>query len=235
MTTNAILLDRHAESLKKAGLDRINVSLDTLDKKQFESITRRDNLDEALAGIAAAKRAGFENIRLNAVAIKGLIEPQILPLIEFARQNDLAIRFIEFMPLNSTGQWTEDEVLTGEKIRQMVQDEIGPLKPLARKDPAQPATDFQLPESGATVGFINSVSQPFCGDCNRVRLTADGKIRNCLFSHEEWDIRSLLRSGAKAPEIRQVIVDCIREKRAAHGIGTADFQKPQRAMYQIGG
>lgn len=235
MTTNAILLQRHAGDLREAGLDRINVSLDTLDRKQFESITRRDSLDDALLGIRAAQEAGFCDLRLNAVAVKGLIEPQIIPLVRFAVANGLALRFIEFMPLNSSGQWSDDDVLTGKKIRDLIQAELGELKPVVRNDPSQPATDFELESSGGRVGFINSVSEPFCGDCNRVRLTADGKIRNCLFSNEEWDLRSLLRSNATQQEIRDLIVDCVSNKRRAHGIGTSGFEKPKRAMYQIGG
>lgn len=235
MTTNAILLERHAVDLKAAGLDRINVSLDTLDREQFESITRRDSLDDALKGIEAAQQAGFENIRLNAVAVKGLIEPQIVPLVKFAVQQRLALRFIEFMPLNSTGRWSDDEVLTGTKIRELIQEQFGELIPIDRPDPSQPATDFGFQSGLGTVGFINSVSQPFCGDCNRVRLTADGKIRNCLFSHAEWDMRDLLRSGSTDDELIQLIKECVANKKAAHGIGTQEFQKPERAMYQIGG
>ena len=235
LTTNAILLDRHAADLRRAGLDRINVSLDTLDAKQFEQITRRDNLDDVIRGIRAAQQAGFCNIRLNAVAVKGLIDSQILPLVKFCVENELQLRFIEFMPLNSSGNWTDSDVLTGKKIRQMIVQELGELVPCNRDDPSQPSIDYQLVDHQSTVGFINSVSEPFCGDCNRVRLTADGKIRNCLFSHEEWDLRSLLRSDATDQEIEQRIVECVSKKKAAHGIGKSDFEKPQRAMYQIGG
>lgn len=235
LTTNAILLDRHAAELRRAGLDRINVSLDTLDAKQFEQITRRDNLDDVVRGIRTAQQVGFRNIRLNAVAVEGLIESQILPLVKFCVENELQLRFIEFMPLNSSGNWTHSDVLTGKKIRQMIEQELGELVPCERDDPAQPSTDYQLFDHKGTVGFINSVSEPFCGACNRVRLTADGKIRNCLFSHVEWDLRSLLRSDATDQEIQQRIVECVSNKKAAHGIGTSDFEKPKRAMYQIGG
>lgn len=234
MTTNAVLLRQHARELRQAGLDRINVSLDTLDRQQFQSITRRDNLPEALDGIRAAQQAGFE-LRLNAVAVKGLIEPQILPLVEFAREQKLEIRFIEFMPLNSTGKWETEDVLTGRRILEMIESQLGALDPVSRQDPSQPATDFQVRSCGTRIGFINSVSEPFCGQCNRLRLTAEGKIRNCLFSSEEWDLRALIRGNASDDEIQNLIVDCVAAKKAAHGIGEEGFQKPARAMYQIGG
>ena len=235
MTTNAILLDRSAIELNEAGLDRINVSLDTLDPEQFKSITGRDNLQETLRGIQAAKAAGFKQIRLNAVAVKGLIEPQVIPLVNFCLEHELHLRFIEFMPLNSTGKWSDQDVLTGKQIREMVEAHWGALEPIDRADPAQPAQDYQLPNQHGTVGFISSVSEPFCGDCNRLRLTADGKIRNCLFSTEEWDLRTLLRNHAEDDAIKKTMLQCVSEKKAAHGIGNSDFQKPQRALYQIGG
>ncbi len=235
MTTNAILLDRLALPLKQAGLDRINVSLDTLDQKQFVEITRRDSLPQVIRGIDAAQQAGFQNLRLNAVAVKGLIEAQIIPLARFAIERRLKLRFIEFMPLNSTGRWSDSDVLTGARIRKIIEDSFGDLQPVERDDPAQPATDYRLPDGANTIGFVNSVSEPFCNACNRVRLTADGKIRNCLFSHEEWDLRNLFRSGATDAEVSRLIVDCVTQKKAAHGIGDEGFEKPQRAMYQIGG
>ena len=234
ITTNAILLENMAVDLKTAGLDRINVSLDTLDAQQFLEITKRDQLSAALAGIAAARSAGFQDIRLNAVAIKGLIEEQIVPLAKFSLENQLTLRFIEFMPLNSTGKWSTEEVLTGDQVRDILESEYGPLQSLTRQDVSQPAKDFGY-GAGGKVGFINSVSQPFCQDCNRLRLTAEGKIRNCLFSQAEWDVRQPLRDGSNDQQIMQLITDCVVNKKAAHGIGSEDFQKPERAMYQIGG
>ncbi|MDG2013795.1 MAG: GTP 3',8-cyclase MoaA [Pirellulaceae bacterium] len=235
MTTNAILLERFAAELRAAGLHRINISLDTLDTQQFKEITRRDNLEDVMRGIQAAQEAGFEEIRLNAVAVKGLIESQIIPLTRFCLEHALKLRFIEFMPLNSSGRWSDEDVLTGAKIRNMIEQEMGELMPVQRLDPAQPASDFRLAEHDGSIGFINSVSEPFCQACNRLRLTADGKIRNCLFSEEEWDLRSLLRTEATDQQIQQAMLECVKNKKAAHGIGSADFQKPQRAMYQIGG
>ena len=245
MTTNAILLSGLAGELKRAGLQRLNISLDSLDRQQFKNLTRRDQLPDVLQGIAAARQAGFEDIRLNAVAVRGLIESQIIPLAEFALENELQLRFIEFMPLNAAGAWEDNDVLSGEAIREIISGQLGELTPVEREDPSQPASDYRLKWTSSsqtnaapretTIGFINSVTEPFCAQCNRLRLTADGKLRNCLFSHEEWNLRDPLRSGATDTELVQIIQDCVRNKKAAHGIGQADFAKPERAMYQIGG
>lgn len=235
MTTNGILLAEHAQALKDAGLSRLNISLDALTEDTFRRIARRDGLDRVLAGIHAAKRVGFQRIRLNAVAIKGITEPEIVPLAQFAREHGMEMRFIEFMPLDAENNWQHDQVLSGDEIRQSIEDAIGPLEPAERPDPSQPATDFRFADGGGTIGFINPVTQPFCEDCNRLRVTAEGKLRNCLFSTVEWDARELLRSGASGAEIADLIRDCVRAKKPGHGIDSADFVKPERAMYQIGG
>jgi cyclic pyranopterin phosphate synthase len=235
LTTNGILLEEQAQALKNAGLDRINISLDALTEETFRKIARRDGLDRVLAGIQAAKRVGFEKIRLNAVAIKGITEPEVVPLANFAREQGMEMRFIEFMPLDAENHWQHDQVLSGEEIRRLIEEAIGPLEPAARPDPSQPASDFRLVDGTGTIGFINPVTQPFCEDCNRLRITAEGKIRNCLFSTVEWDARALLRGGGKDEEIAQLVRDCVRAKKPGHGIDSADFVKPQRAMYQIGG
>ncbi len=235
LTTNGILLSRQAASLRRAGLERVNISLDSLDREQFTQITRRDELTRVLEGIQEAQRVGFEKIRINAVAVRGLIEKQIVPLASFCLENNLELRFIEFMPLNATGSWTSDDVLTGGKIRQIIEREFGTLTPIDRDNPSQPASRFVYASGKGRIGFINSVSEPFCNACDRLRLTADGKIRNCLFSHEEWDLREMLRSGATQHEIEHQIRDCVNKKKAAHGIGSPAFSKPERAMYQIGG
>jgi GTP 3',8-cyclase len=235
LTTNGILLEEHAQALKDAGLSRINISLDALTEGTFRRIARRDGLDRVLAGIHAAKRVGFQRIRLNAVAIKGITEPEIVPLTEFARQHGMEMRFIEFMPLDAENHWQHDQVLTGEEIRGQIEEAIAPLEPAERPDPSQPATDFRFADGGGTVGFINPVTQPFCEDCNRLRVTAEGKLRNCLFSTVEWDIRGPMRSGASDEEIADVIRACVCAKKPGHGIDSADFVKPERAMYQIGG
>jgi cyclic pyranopterin phosphate synthase len=235
LTTNGILLEEQAQALKDAGLSRINISLDALTEETFRRISRREGLDRVLAGIHAARRVGFEKIRLNAVAIKGITEREVVPLTNFAREHGMEMRFIEFMPLDADNHWDHDQVLSGEEIRGLIEDAIGPLEPAERPDPSQPATDFHFIDGGGTVGFINPVTQPFCEDCNRLRLTAEGKFRNCLFSIVEWDARALLRGGGTDDELTQLIRDCVRAKKPGHGIDTADFVKPQRAMYQIGG
>jgi cyclic pyranopterin phosphate synthase len=235
LTTNGMLLEDQAASLKAAGLRRINISLDTLREEVFKQITRRKGLDRVLAGIAAAQRAGFEQIRLNAVAIHGITEGEVIPLATFARERDLELRFIEFMPLDADHQWSNSQLLTGAAVRAMLEEAFGPLVPATRGDASQPAVDFRFADGRGGIGFINPVSEPFCGDCNRLRLTAEGQLRNCLFSTVEWDARQLLRSGASDDELRSLVRDCVAAKAAAHGIGQREFHQPDRAMYQIGG
>jgi cyclic pyranopterin phosphate synthase len=235
LTTNGILLDKYAESLKAAGLQRVNISLDTMHESTFRQIARRDGLDRVLDGIAAAQRVGFEKIRLNAIAIQGLTEPEIVPLAEFSRQRNLELRFIEFMPLDADGQWQSDQVLSGQRIRAILEAAFGDLVPVQREDPSQPAIDYRFADQGGRIGFINPVTQPFCSDCNRLRLTSDGQVRNCLFSVEEWDARKLMRGDADDDQLAQLLLDSVAAKLAGHGIDTDQFVKPQRAMYQIGG
>ena len=235
LTTNGILLAEQAQALKDAGLSRVNISLDTLSEETFRRIARRDGLDRVLAGIHAAKRVGFKRIRLNAVAIKGLTEPEVAPLAQFARDHDMEMRFIEFMPLDAEQHWQHDQVLSGDEIRRLIEEAIGPLEPAERPDPCQPATDFNFADGRGSVGFINPVTQPFCEDCNRLRLTAEGQIRNCLFSTIEWDARAVLRGAGSDADLAQLIRDCVWAKKPGHGIDSADFVRPERAMYQIGG
>ena len=235
MTTNAILLEEQAQALKDAGLTRLNISLDSLTEETFKRIARRDGLDRVLAGIQAAKHVGFERIRLNAVAIKGITEPEIVPLANYARENQMEMRFIEFMPLDAENHWQNDQVLSGEEIRAAIEEAIGPLEPADRPDPSQPATDFRFADGSGTIGFINPVTQPFCEDCNRLRITAEGQVRNCLFSTVEWDARAILRGGGSDDELAQLVRDSVRAKKPGHGIDSSDFVRPERAMYQIGG
>jgi GTP 3',8-cyclase len=235
LTTNGILLAEHAQALKDAGLTRLNISLDALTEATFRKIARRDGLDRVLAGIQAAKRVGFERIRLNAVAIKGITEPEIVPLTNFARENGMEMRFIEFMPLDAENNWQHDQVLSGEDIRHAIEAAIGDLEPAPRPDPSQPATDYDFADGSGRIGFINPVTQPFCEDCNRLRLTAEGKVRNCLFSMIEWDARAVLRTGGTDKELLALVRDCVHAKKPGHGIDSTDFHKPERAMYQIGG
>jgi cyclic pyranopterin phosphate synthase len=235
LTTNGILLAEQAQALKDAGLSRVNISLDALTEATFRRISRRDGLDRVLAGIQAAKRVGFPRIRLNTVAIKGVTEPEISALAKFARDEQMELRFIEFMPLDADGNWQHDQVLTGEEIRASIEEAIGTLEPADRPDPSQPAMDFNYSDGQGSIGFINPVSQPFCHDCNRLRVTAEGQLRNCLFSNVEWDARALLRSDATESALAQLIRDCVRAKKPGHGIDSQDFVRPERAMYQIGG
>lgn len=235
LTTNGILLADQAESLKEAGLKRINISLDAMTEETFRKISRRDGLDRVLEGIKVAKRVGFEKIRLNAVAIANLSEPEIVPLAQFARQEQLEMRFIEFMPLDAEQNWQAEQVLSGEVIRKLIEEAIGPLVPAARPDASQPALDYNFADGSGTLGFINPVTQAFCEDCNRLRITAEGKLRNCLFSTVEWDARALLRSNASGEEIVQLVRDCVLAKKPGHGIDNEGFHRPERAMYQIGG
>lgn len=235
LTTNGMLLPDQAESLRASGVRRLNISLDTLDPDRFQQISRREGLEQVLAGIAAAQRVGFDKIKLNAVAIKGLTEPDVVPLGRFARERGLELRFIEYMPLDADGAWQNEQVLSGDEIIEMLQTEFGPLEAIKRDDPSQPATDFRFVDGGGTVGFINPVTQPFCSDCNRLRLTAEGQVRNCLFSTVEWDARAVLRRGGGDEELADLIRSCVWAKTAGHGINSDEFVKPQRAMFQIGG
>ena len=235
LTTNGLVLAEQADALRAAGLHRLNISFDTLDPAMFERISRRPGLEKVLAGIAAAQRAGFESIRLNAVAIRGETEDQIVPLTRFALEHRLELRFIEFMPLDAQGEWQTSSVLPGEQIRQIVQQEFGPIEPAPRPDPSQPAVDYLYAGGQGRLGFINPVSQPFCQQCNRLRVTAEGQLRNCLFSTTEWDARALLRRGGSDEELSSLVRDCVAAKKPGHGIDQPGFLRPQRAMYQIGG
>lgn len=235
LTTNGLLLAQQAQELKDAGLGRLNISLDALNAETFKQITRREGFERVIEGIHAAQRVGFESIKINAVAIRGITEEEVVPFGRFAREHDLEVRFIEFMPLDADGSWQNDQVLPGEDIRKLLEEHIGPLVARERDDPSQPAVDFMFADGRGKIGFINPVSQPFCHDCNRLRITADGKVRNCLFSTEEWDIRDVIRRGGSDEEIAAAVRASITAKKPGHGINSQDFIKPQRAMFQIGG
>jgi cyclic pyranopterin phosphate synthase len=231
LTTNAVLLAKQAEPLYAAGLRRLNIHLDTLDPARFERITRRDELGRVLAGIQAARSAGF-SIKLNAVAMKGVSEPDVIPLVRFARERGMEVRFIEFMPLDAQQLWSLDRVLTADDMLRTLQSEFGPLEPVPDADPRAPATEYRFAD-GDRVGFIASVSRPFCMNCNRLRLTSDGKLRHCLFALNESDIRPLL--DGSAAELERAIRENIRQKWAGHEINRPRFVPPPRPMYSIGG
>lgn len=234
LTTNGILLAEQAQRLFAAGLRRLNVSLDALDPVKFRDITRREGYEQVLEGIAAAHAAGFHPIKINAVSVRGLTESEIVPLGQFARSSGCEVRFIEYMPLDADCAWEREKVLFASEIIETLSQEIMPLVGEPH-DPAAPATDYVFEDGIGRVGFIPSVSQPFCQNCNRFRLTADGKLRNCLFSLEERDVKALLRGGADDAEIIAAVQQTIAEKWAGHHINAADFVQPQRPMYSIGG
>ncbi len=232
LTTNAVLLSKLAQPLFDAGLRRLNIHLDTLDRERFHKITRRDDLSRVLDGIDAAFAAGFQSIKLNAVAMKGLSEPDLIPLVRFARERRMEIRFIEFMPLDAQQIWSLDHVLTADQMIGTLSAEFGQLTPVPDADPRAPATEYRF-ANGDRVGFIASVSRPFCMNCNRLRLTADGKLRYCLFAREETNIRPLLE--ADPAELESAIRSTVWRKWAGHEINAASFVPPQRPMYSIGG
>jgi cyclic pyranopterin phosphate synthase len=234
MTTNGLLLAGQAQAFYDAGLRRINISLDTLDPERFRQLARRDGLEQVIAGILAAKRAGFDPIKINAVSIRGVTETEVVPLARFAREHGLEMRFIEYMPIGAD-HWERSKVYFAYEIMEQLEREIAPLVPVEDYDPRAPAMEFRYTDGGGRVGIIASVSRPFCMSCNRVRLTADGKLRNCLFALDEVDVKHLLRTGASAAALAEVMRNNIQAKWEGHEINTARFIKPIRTMHAIGG
>jgi cyclic pyranopterin phosphate synthase len=235
LTTNGVLLEALAQPLYDAGLRRLNVHLDTLDRGRFREITRRDDLDKVLAGLEAARGLGYSAIKLNVVAVKNLIEPDIVPLARFGRERGFEVRYIEFMPLDAQNLWDRRKVLLADEIIARLSRAIAPLVPVPDPDPRAPASEYAFADGIGKVGFIASVSRPFCGNCNRLRLTADGKLRYCLFALEEDDVKTLMRSGASDEEITARIRLTVARKWAGHEINSARFVPPPRPMYAIGG
>jgi cyclic pyranopterin phosphate synthase len=235
LTTNAVLLEKHAQDLYSAGLRRLNIHLDTLDRERFKFITRRDDFPRVMAGIDEAVRVGFTKIKLNVVAVKDLIEPDIVPIARFCRERGFEPRYIEFMPLDSQSLWGRKKVLSADEMIAMITQEIGPLEAVPDADPRAPATEYRYLDGGGQVGFIASVTKPFCLNCNRIRLTSDGKLRYCLFAIDETDVRGLLRANAGDDEIAAVIRQNVSEKWLGHEINSAKFVAPPRPMYAIGG
>jgi GTP 3',8-cyclase len=234
LTTNAVLLRAAARPLYDAGLRRLNIHLDTIDPARFRTITRRDDLGRVLEGIDEAIRVGFKKIKLNAVAIKGLTEPDVVSLVRFARERNIEVRFIEFMPLDAQHLWSLDRVLTADEMIGQLEREFGPLTAVPDADPRAPATEYQFAD-GHRVGFVASVTRPFCANCNRLRLTADGKLRYCLFAREETDIKPLLEKPDFEPALISAIRATVWQKWAGHEINRTSFLAPQRPMYAIGG
>ena len=234
MTTNGIPLALHARSLYEAGLRRLNVHLDTLDRQRFLQITRRDMLADVLGGLEAARTAGF-NIKVNAVAVKNLVEPDIVPLAQFGREHGFEIRYIEFMPLDAQHLWDRGKVLTAAEIISTISREVCPLEPVPDPDPRAPASEYRYTDGKGRVGVIASVTRPFCLNCNRIRLTADGRLRTCLFSLNETDLRTPLRDGADDDELARIIRDAVWRKELKHHVGEPGFIQPSRSMSAIGG
>lgn len=235
LTTNGVLLPQLAEPLYEAGLRRLNVHLDTIDRQRFLQITRRDDIHKVLAGLEACQKLGYSKIKLNAVAVKNLVEPDIVPLARYARENGFEVRYIEFMPLDAQNLWDRSKVLLADEIVATLSREISPLIPVPDPDPRAPASEYQYADGGGRVGFIASVSRPFCLNCNRIRLTADGKLRYCLFAVEEDDVKTLLRSGASDEDIVALIRRNVAAKWEGHEINSTRFVAPPRPMYSIGG
>lgn len=238
LTTNGILLADQAELLYEAGLRRINVSLDALTPEKFKKFTRKEGFEQVIQGIQAAQRAGFDPVKVNAVSVRGLTEEEIVPFGHFARETGVEVRFIEYMPLDADNAWERSKVLFAHEIIDALSSSIMPLKPIddqSLSGHGGPATDFVFADGLGRVGFIASVSQPFCMSCNRIRITADGKLRNCLFSLEETDVRSLLRGNATDSEIETALRSSVSAKKEGHEINTARFIQPNRPMHSIGG
>lgn len=234
LTSNGVLLDGQAQALHDAGLDRINISLDTVDKELFHQLTRRDVIEKVFAGINAATAAGFQRIRINAVPVPMIDDASLVQLARFAKSKKLELRFIEYMPLDADKQWAESSVRSGADLRRLIETEIGPLEPASRPDDSQPSIDYRYVDDDTRIGFIDSVTAPFCATCNRMRITAEGKFRNCLFSNAEWDLKAALRSGSDQ-EVEAIVRQAIGAKKAGHGTDDGQFFRPDKAMYQIGG
>lgn len=235
LTTNGVLLAEQAAELRSAGLKRLNISLDALDPDVFRKVTRRDGYDKVIAGIQAARDAGFDPIKINAVSIRNLTEDQLIPFAELARTTNTEVRFIEFMPLDADGNWNNDKVLPASEIIEKLASHYGPLVRTNSAADRSPSSDYTFSDGIGKIGVIPSVTAPFCASCNRFRMTADGKLRNCLFSLEETDVRDLLRSNGTDEAIADAMVKCIASKKAGHQINSPDFVQPERPMYSIGG
>jgi cyclic pyranopterin phosphate synthase len=234
LTTNGVLLDRLAGPLVEAGVDRLNVSLDSLSHVRFAEITRRDALDRVLAGLAEAERyPELRPIKVNCVAIRGFTEDEVPALAELARHKPYVVRFIEFMPLDADERWDADNVLTGAEIRAVI-EEHWPLVELPAK-PSSTARRYRFADGAGEIGFVNPVSEPFCSSCDRIRLTADGQLRTCLFSRREWDLKTPLREGATDEDLSDLIRWAVRHKELKHRINDSGFVRASRSMSQIGG
>src|SRR3954454_14834300 len=234
LTTNGYLLERDADALVEAGINRVNVSIDSLQRDRFFEITRRDSLPQVLRGLdALADHPEVHPIKVNAVAMRNFTEQEAIPFAEFARSTAFQVRFIEFMPLDADHAWSADQLRSGAERRAII-DAVHPIEDLPR-EPSSTARVFRFRDGRGEIGFVNPVSEPFCSDCNRIRLTAEGKLRTCLFSTHETDLRAPLRDGAGDAELERLIRDAVWRKELKHHVGEPGFRQPPRTMSAIGG
>jgi GTP 3',8-cyclase len=234
LTTNGYLLERQADELVAAGINRVNVSIDSLARDRFFQITRRDSLAQVLAGLEAiASHPEVRPVKVNAVAMRDFTEDEVLRFCELARSTEYQVRFIEFMPLDGDRAWRPDSVLTGAEIREII-EAVHPMAEVGR-DPHATARVFRFRDGRGEIGFVSPVSEPFCADCNRIRLTADGKLRTCLFSMHETDLRGPMREGASEADLEAIVRDAVWRKELKHHVNEAGFRPPPRTMSAIGG
>ncbi|MDE1044323.1 MAG: GTP 3',8-cyclase MoaA [Nitrospinaceae bacterium] len=234
MTTNAFFLKDQAQSLKDAGLKRLNVSLDALDPEKFRDVNRRDCLQAVLDGLDTARKVGFKSIKINAVAVRNFSESEVMGLIEYGRSDGFEVRFIEFMPLDSDKVWERDKVLFGHEIIELIKEKYE-LVPVDNSLEIGPASEYTFADGKGKIGIITAVSNPFCDHCNRIRMTADGKLRTCLFSADETNLKEMIRSGKSDEDIAETIRQAVLIKEPGHKINLDDFERPDRAMHAIGG
>jgi cyclic pyranopterin phosphate synthase len=234
MTTNAFFLKDQAQSLKDAGLKRLNVSLDALDPEKFRDVNRRDCLQAVLDGLDTARKVGFKSIKINAVAVRNFSESEVMGLIEYGRSDGFEVRFIEFMPLDSDKVWERDKVLFGHEIIELIKEKYE-LVPVDNSLEIGPASEYTFADGKGKIGIITAVSNPFCDHCNRIRMTADGKLRTCLFSADETNLKEMIRSGKSDENIAETIRQAVLIKEPGHKINLDDFERPDRAMHAIGG
>ncbi len=236
LTTNGILLKQQAKALAEAGLTRINVSLDSLLREKFAQLTRRDQLDQVLEGLEELEKyPSIHPIKINAVAMRGHTEAEVLDFARFARSKAYVVRWIEFMPLDADQAWRKEDILTGSEIKAIIETAYGPLVQITSGDPSETARRYTFSDGIGEVGFINPVSEPFCSTCDRIRVTADGQLRTCLFASEETDLRAVLRSQADDEEVAQTFRQAIKNKELKHYIGDTRFKRSKRSMSMIGG
>jgi cyclic pyranopterin phosphate synthase len=234
MTTNGFLFAQKARALREAGLHRVSFSMDSLDRDNFKKITGRDGLGEVLEGIRLARELGFHPVKVNAVVIREINDHELESLAGFARDQDLSFRFIEFMPLDSARAWQKEMVVSGKEILQRLRAKFD-LQPVTSENPHSTSKRWKFSDGRGEIGIIAPVSEPFCGHCNRIRLTADGKIRTCLFSVGEHDLRALLRGGKSDGEVGDWLKAVVWQKEDRHHIGEPEFVSPPRSMSCIGG